>query len=183
MRTNWQDSNALADTVLHIMPPRPVNPSRQPRRLGSFNRDVELGDRFSDRSLLPNTDKAGLPYSKSQGDLAGQSLKSLPQPHPSTIGERKKSTYTRKVLKFSSTGQSSLMEANKVSITHALGVQSRDLRLLDPQLATSYPSAILCRDQALIVNCEQVKCIITRHYLLLLNPEDDTVRPFVEVGV
>ncbi len=74
-----------------------------------------------------------------------------------------------------------MLEANKVSITHALGVQSRDLRLLDPKLATSYPSAILCRDQALVVNCEHVKCIITRHYLLLLNPEDEHVRPFVAV--
>lgn len=128
--------------------------------------------------MLANADK-GLSYSK--GDMA--SAKSLAPSQPSTIGERKKSTYTRKVLKFSSTGQSSLMEAKKVSITHTLGVQSRDLRLLDPQLATSYPSAILCRDQALIVNCEQVKCIITRHYLLLLNPEDETVRPFVEVLV
>lgn len=34
--------------------------------------------------------------------------------------------------------------------------------LLDPSLATSYPSAILAREKALVVNLEFVKCIITR---------------------
>lgn len=35
------------------------------------------------------------------------------------------------------------------------------LRLLDPQLANSYPSAILARDRALVLNLEYIKCIIT----------------------
>ncbi len=39
--------------------------------------------------------------------------------------------------------------------------QLRDLRILDPALATSYPSAILCRDRAIVVNLETLKCIIT----------------------
>ena len=46
----------------------------------------------------------------------------------------------------------------------------RDLRLLDPVLATSYPSAILARDSALVVNLEFIKCIITTDYALVLNP-------------
>ena len=33
-------------------------------------------------------------------------------------------------------------------------------RLLDPQLATSYPSAILARERAIVVNLEFIKCII-----------------------
>ena len=37
------------------------------------------------------------------------------------------------------------------------GPQLRDLRLLDPQLSTSYPSAILARDTALVVNLEFIK--------------------------
>ena len=36
-------------------------------------------------------------------------------------------------------------------------VQLRDLRLLDPQLSTSYPSAILARDDALVLNLEFIK--------------------------
>ena len=36
-------------------------------------------------------------------------------------------------------------------------MQLRDLRLLDPQLSTSYPSAILARDDALVLNLEFIK--------------------------
>lgn len=50
------------------------------------------------------------------------------------------------------------------------GPQLRDLRLLDPVLATSYPSAILARDSALVLNLEFIKCIITTDYALVLNP-------------
>ena len=39
----------------------------------------------------------------------------------------------------------------------AVAVQLRDLRLLDPQLSTSYPSAILARDDALVLNLEFIK--------------------------
>ena len=49
-------------------------------------------------------------------------------------------------------------------------LQLRDLRLLDPQLATSYPSAILARERALVVNLEYIKCIITQDCVLVLNP-------------
>ena len=38
-----------------------------------------------------------------------------------------------------------------------LPLQLRDLRLLDPQLATSYPSAILARETAMVLNLEFVK--------------------------
>ena len=34
--------------------------------------------------------------------------------------------------------------------------------LLDPQLATSYPSAILARERAIVVNLEYIKCIIAQ---------------------
>lgn len=39
--------------------------------------------------------------------------------------------------------------------------QLRDLRLLDPQLSTSYPSAILARDSALVLNLEFIKVMIS----------------------
>ena len=47
-------------------------------------------------------------------------------------------------------------------------------------MATSYPSAILCRDKALLVNMEHVKCIITTGYLLLLNADQPSVLQFAE---
>jgi magnesium transporter len=59
-------------------------------------------------------------------------------------------------------------------------VQLRDLRLLDPQLALSYPSAILCREKALVVNLEHIKCIITTTYVLVLNADEENVISFIE---
>jgi hypothetical protein len=40
-------------------------------------------------------------------------------------------------------------------------MHTRHCSLLDPMLATSYPSAILCRERALVVNLEYVKMIVT----------------------
>jgi hypothetical protein len=36
-------------------------------------------------------------------------------------------------------------------------LQGRDLRIMDPSLATSYPSAILCREKALVISLEHIK--------------------------
>lgn len=72
------------------------------------------------------------------------------------------------------------LQADKLSITQQLGIQVRDLRLLDPAMATSYPSAILCREKALLVNMEHIKCIITTNYLLLLNADQPSVLQFAE---
>ncbi|DBA67446.1 TPA: hypothetical protein ACH3X2_001730 [Trebouxia sp. C0005] len=87
---------------------------------------------------------------------------------------------TRKWLKIEASGATSVLQADKLSITQELGIQIRDLRLLDPAMATSYPSAILCRDKALLVNMEHIKCIITTHYLLLLNADQPSVLQFAE---
>lgn len=72
------------------------------------------------------------------------------------------------------------LQADKLSITHELGIQVRDLRILDPAMATSYPSAVLCREKALLVNLEHIKCIITSSYLLLLNADQPSVLQFAE---
>uniref|UniRef100_A0A1D2AE65 Magnesium transporter n=1 Tax=Auxenochlorella protothecoides TaxID=3075 RepID=A0A1D2AE65_AUXPR len=64
-------------------------------------------------------------------------------------------------LSVSPNGTAALLELGKLKVTHQLGVQLRDLRLLDPQLANSYPSAILARDRALVLNLEYIKCIVT----------------------
>lgn len=57
-------------------------------------------------------------------------------------------------------------------------MQLRDLRLLDPQLHFSYPSALLCRDKALVVNLEHIKCIITKDEVLILNADEENVVRF-----
>ena len=71
-------------------------------------------------------------------------------------------------------------QADKHAITQQLGVQLRDLRLLDPQLHASYPSALLSRDKALVVNLEHIKCIITKDEILILNADEESV---VRLGI
>ncbi len=55
---------------------------------------------------------------------------------------------------------SCIMNARIASRHDLHSAQLRDLRLLDPQLSTSYPSAILARDSALVLNLEFIKVMI-----------------------
>uniref|UniRef100_J3MGC3 Magnesium transporter n=2 Tax=Oryza brachyantha TaxID=4533 RepID=J3MGC3_ORYBR len=50
---------------------------------------------------------------------------------------------------------------------------ARDLRLLDPLFV--YPSTILGRERAIVVNLEQIRCVITADEVLLLNSLDSYV--------
>jgi hypothetical protein len=59
------------------------------------------------------------------------------------------------------------------------GVQTRDLRILDPQLALSSPPALLDREKAIVVNLEHVKCVITLNYVLVVNPEQESSSPLI----
>lgn len=47
-------------------------------------------------------------------------------------------------------------------------------------LMASYPSAILCRDKALVCNLEHIKCIISTDYVLVLNANDEAVIYFIQ---
>lgn len=49
-----------------------------------------------------------------------------------------------------------------------VGWQLRDLRVLDPQLSTSYPSAILARETCLVVNLEFIKVLFMPAWIGLL---------------
>ncbi len=69
------------------------------------------------------------------------------------------------------------MEAGKHAIMRRACLPARDLRILDPVL--SYPSTILGREHAIVVNLEHIKAIITAQEVLLLNFKDPAVAPFV----
>lgn len=104
----------------------------------------------------------------------------------STISAGAKSTTKKKIvpgskswLKVDAEGVATMLHADKYRLTHKLGVQTRDLRVMDPNLATTYPSAILCREKALVVNLEHIKAIITRSYVLIMNPDEELVVPFI----
>ncbi|KAI7726126.1 hypothetical protein M8C21_011156 [Ambrosia artemisiifolia] len=90
---------------------------------------------------------------------------------------RKKSAATRPWLLLDSTGQAQVIEAGKHATMRRTGLPARDLRILDPIL--SYPSTVLGRERAIVINLEHVKAIITAQEVLLLNSKDPSVTPFV----
>uniref|UniRef100_A0A0V0IEC4 Magnesium transporter n=1 Tax=Solanum chacoense TaxID=4108 RepID=A0A0V0IEC4_SOLCH len=97
-----------------------------------------------------------------------------------TVGAamRKKATGVRSWLLLDSTGQTQVVEAGKHAIMRRTGLPARDLRILDPLL--SYPSTVLGRERAIVINLEHIKAIITAQEVLLLNARDPSVSPFVE---
>ncbi|KAF9620089.1 hypothetical protein IFM89_010739 [Coptis chinensis] len=91
-------------------------------------------------------------------------------------GIRKKGAGVREWLLLDSAGQAQVVEVGKHSIMHRTGLPGRDLRILDPIL--SYPSTVLGREKAIVINLEHIKAIITAHEVLLLNSRDPSVTPF-----
>ncbi|TXG46653.1 hypothetical protein EZV62_011075 [Acer yangbiense] len=93
-------------------------------------------------------------------------------------GLRKKGAGVRAWLLLDSTGQAQVVEAGKHAIMRRTGLPARDLRILDPLL--SYPSTVLGRERAIVINLEHIKAIITAQEVLLLNSRDPSVVPFVD---
>ncbi|XP_071691678.1 magnesium transporter MRS2-3-like [Rutidosis leptorrhynchoides] len=91
---------------------------------------------------------------------------------------RKKAAGIRPWLLLDSTGQAQIIEAGKHAIMRRTGLPARDLRILDPIL--SYPSTVLGRERAIVINLEHIKAIITAQEVLLLNSKDPSVTPFVD---
>lgn len=91
---------------------------------------------------------------------------------------RKKATGVRPWLLLDSTSHAQIIEAGKHAIMRRTGLPARDLRILDPIL--SYPSTVLGRERAIVINLEHIKAIITAQEVLLLNSKDPSVTPFVD---
>ncbi|RXH70681.1 hypothetical protein DVH24_013427 [Malus domestica] len=72
-----------------------------------------------------------------------------------------------------------VLDVDKYAIMHRVHIHARDLRIVDPLL--SYPSTILGRDMAIVLNLEvHIKAIITAEEVLLRDPLDENVIPVVE---
>lgn len=97
---------------------------------------------------------------------------------PISAPHRKKAAGVRAWMVVDSTCQAELIEAGKHAIMRRTGLPARDLRILDPLL--SYPSTVLGRERAIVINLEHIKAIITAQEVLLLNSRDPSVTPFVE---
>ncbi|KAK7278398.1 hypothetical protein RJT34_23426 [Clitoria ternatea] len=91
---------------------------------------------------------------------------------------KKKTQSSRSWILFDGTGQGSLLDVDKYAIMHRVQIHARDLRILDPLL--SYPSTILGREKAIVLNLEHIKAIITAEEVLLRDPSDENVIPVVE---
>lgn len=117
-----------------------------------------------------------LPPSKS--DYAPVDEDADPSRPTSVVGLRKKGIGVRTWLLLDATGQTQVVEAGKHAIMKRTGLPARDLRILDPLL--SYPSTVLGRERAIVINLEHIKAIITAQEVLLLNSRDPSVTPFVE---
>ncbi|KAI3760139.1 hypothetical protein L1987_50529 [Smallanthus sonchifolius] len=90
----------------------------------------------------------------------------------------KKTAVSRSLVSVNCNGQSTVLDLDKYGIMKRVSIHARDLRLLDPLL--SYPSAILGREKAIVLNLEHIKAIITTEEVLLRDPFDDDVIPIVE---
>ncbi|KAI3841435.1 hypothetical protein MKW92_010766 [Papaver armeniacum] len=99
------------------------------------------------------------------------------QPPPPHQQPRRKGAGIRSWLVVSDSGKSHVEEVGKHPIMRRTGLPARDLRILDPVL--SYPSTILGREKAIVVNLEHIKAIITATEVFVLNFKDPVVSPFV----
>ncbi|KAA8532897.1 hypothetical protein F0562_032986 [Nyssa sinensis] len=80
---------------------------------------------------------------------------------------------SRSWIKIDQSGNSKILELDKATIMRHCSLPARDLRLLDPLFI--YPSTILGREKAIVVNLEQIRCIITADEVMLMNSLDGCV--------
>jgi len=83
-------------------------------------------------------------------------------------------------LEITPDGTSTSLMLSKVKQYATFQLPLRDLRILDPMLATSYPSALLAREKSIIVNMEFIKMVVGLERCYVTNLEDPNASNFVE---
>ncbi|KAI8574469.1 hypothetical protein RHMOL_Rhmol01G0356500 [Rhododendron molle] len=96
---------------------------------------------------------------------------------------KKKTAVSWRWMLMDESGEGTVLDLDKYDIMGRVPIHARDLRILDPML--SYPSIILGRERAIVLNLEvksisHIKAIITSEEVLLRDPLDDNVIPIVE---
>ncbi|KAH9607014.1 hypothetical protein KSS87_013789 [Heliosperma pusillum] len=89
---------------------------------------------------------------------------------------KKRGHGSRSWIKIDQHGNAKVMELDKATIMRDCSLPSRDLRLLDPLFI--YPSTILGREKAIVVNLEQIRCIITSEEVFVMNSLDGSVMQY-----
>ncbi|XP_052175390.1 magnesium transporter MRS2-1-like [Diospyros lotus] len=93
------------------------------------------------------------------------------------LGLKKRGQGLRSWIRVDTSGNSQIIEVDKFTMMRRCDLPARDLRLLDPLFV--YPSTILGREKAIVVNLEQIRCIITADEVFLLNSLDSYVLQYV----
>ncbi|XP_024364810.1 magnesium transporter MRS2-1 isoform X2 [Physcomitrium patens] len=93
------------------------------------------------------------------------------------VSLKKRGHGVRSWIRIDPSGNTQILEVDKASLMRRCDLPARDLRLLDPLFV--YPSTILGRERAIVVNLEQIRCIITADEILLLNSIDSYVLQYV----
>ncbi|KAH7522210.1 magnesium transporter MRS2-2 isoform X2 [Ziziphus jujuba] len=99
-------------------------------------------------------------------------------PQALMAGKKKTAKSSRSWALLDCAGESTVLDVDKYAIMHRVQIHARDLRILDPLL--SYPSTILGREKAIVLNLEHIKAIITAEEVLLRDPSDENVIPVLE---
>ncbi|XP_054795166.1 magnesium transporter MRS2-5-like [Prosopis cineraria] len=86
---------------------------------------------------------------------------------------KKRGHLSRSWIKIDRNGNSQIVTLDKATIMRYCSLPSRDLRLLDPMFI--YPSSILGREKAIVVNLEQIRCIISADEVFLMNSLNGSV--------
>ncbi|KAL2943436.1 Magnesium transporter MRS2-7 [Bienertia sinuspersici] len=95
-----------------------------------------------------------------------------------SVGLKKKAAGSRSWILLDSLGEGTVLDLDKYAIMNRVHIHARDLRILDPLL--SYPSTILGREKAIVLNLEHIKAIITADEVLLRDPSEEHVIPVVQ---
>ncbi|KAJ0035827.1 hypothetical protein Pint_24683 [Pistacia integerrima] len=111
------------------------------------------------------------------GNMMGQHEYVVPVDREAAVPAKKKTQSSRIWILLDCTGQSTVLDVDKYDIMRRCQIHSRDLRILDPLL--SYPSTIIGREKAIVLNLEHIKAIITSREVLLRDPVDEKVIPVV----
>ncbi|KAJ0231081.1 Magnesium transporter MRS2-10 [Hirschfeldia incana] len=113
------------------------------------------------------------------GDSASRPSASGRQPllGVDVTGLKKRGQGLKSWIRVDTFANTQVIEVDKFSMMRRCDLPARDLRLLDPLFV--YPSTILGRERAIVVNLEQIRCIITADEVLLLNSLDNYVLRYV----
>lgn len=68
------------------------------------------------------------------------------------VVSKKKTQSSRSWILFDRAGLSTVLDVDKYAIMHRVQIHARDLRIIDPLL--SYPSTVLGREKAIVLNLE-----------------------------